>query len=172
MTVMNPMIKPTLETSSTMQDFPPPMWLKHLPSVMMPYAPFDGRYFRDTDAKYLSVGRAQWRNEDDPDAVSAKVWRYVGDKWSRQSEELPLRRLVDLCIFLTKAFYQSGAPRNFGPAVVIESGTFENQTEEIALRRLEPLPKGFEVENEEIKRRLRKLLEELRAANLDSAKAV
>ena len=30
--------------------------------------------------------------------ISAKVWRYTGEKWSRQSEELPLHRVIDLAI--------------------------------------------------------------------------
>jgi hypothetical protein len=30
--------------------------------------------------------------------ISAKVWRYTGEKWSRQSEELPLHRILDLAI--------------------------------------------------------------------------
>jgi Family of unknown function (DUF6530) len=166
-TPMNPLVKPTAETSPTMQDFPPPLSLKHRPIFMMPYAPFDGPYANQTDAKFLSVGHAQWRTESDSDAVSAKVWRHSGDKWSRMSEELPLHRLVDLCVFLAKAFYQNGATRNFGPAVVIQSGTFENQTQEIELRRLETVPEGFEVENERVKARLRKLRDELQAANLD-----
>jgi hypothetical protein len=165
--ILNPLVKPTAETSPMAQDFPPPLWLKHSPSFMMPYAPFDGPYIGESDAKYLSVGRAQWRSAAAPDDVSAKIWRHSGDKWSRMSEELPLHRLVDLCIFLAKVFYQNSATRNFGPAVVIQSGTFENQTEEIELRRLEPVPKGFAVENERVKARLRKLRDELLAANLD-----
>ena len=140
---MNPLAKPTTETSPTMQDYPPPLWLKHQPIFMLPYAPFDGPYSDDTDAKYLSVGRAQWRSEDDPDALSAKVWRHPADKWSRMSEEIPLHRLADLCTLVVKSFYQNHATRNFGPAVVIERHTFENQTEEIELRRLRERAQGL-----------------------------
>src|SRR3954471_8238758 len=103
---MNPLVKPTIETSATMQDFPPPLWLKHQPIFMIPYAPFDGPYAGDTDVKYLSIGHAQWRHPGDPHALSAKVWRYSGEKWSRMSEEVPLHRLADLCTLLVKAFYQ------------------------------------------------------------------
>jgi len=62
---------------------------------MVPYERFDGSYAGNTDAKYLSLGLAQWRGPADPDAVSAKVWRYVEGKWSRMSEELPLHRVID-----------------------------------------------------------------------------
>lgn len=35
--------------------------------------------------------------------ISAKVWRYTGEKWSRQSEELPLHRVLDLAILICRA---------------------------------------------------------------------
>ena len=34
--------------------------------------------------------------------ISAKVWRYTGEKWSRQSEELPLHRVLDLAILIVR----------------------------------------------------------------------
>jgi hypothetical protein len=39
---------------------------------------------------------------------SAKVWRYTGEKWSRQSEELPLHRIIDLAILIcrTKLYFR------------------------------------------------------------------
>jgi hypothetical protein len=87
--ILGPLINSTPETTVTLVNFPAPLHLKHCPTFMVPYEPFDGPYVEDTDAKYLSVGLAQWRNPDDPDAVSAKVWRYVDGKWSRMSEEIP-----------------------------------------------------------------------------------
>ena len=48
-----------------------------------------------TDAEGLSIGLAQWNSQGNTD-LSAKVWRYTGEKWSRQSEELPLHRVLDL----------------------------------------------------------------------------
>ena len=69
---------------------------------MLPYEPFDGPYSGDTDALYLSIGLAQWRDTDDTYELSAKVWRMPEEKWSRMSEEIPLHRLADLCILLTK----------------------------------------------------------------------
>lgn len=54
-----------------------------------------------TDAQALTIGNAQWNDNE----ISAKVWRHTtGDestgKWRRQSEELPLHRLIDLNILL------------------------------------------------------------------------
>ena len=35
--------------------------------------------------------------------ISAKVWRHTGEKWSRQSEELPLHRVLDLAILVCRS---------------------------------------------------------------------
>jgi hypothetical protein len=147
-----------------MQDSPPPLWLLHKPIFMLPYAPFDGPYRDDTDAKYLSVGLAQWRGDGDPDPVSAKVWRHSGNKWSRQSEELPLHRLVDLCIFMVESLYGASP---VGETLVVEPGTFEHQSETIELRRMESLPAGFADQSPLVKARLRKLRDVLAVTNLD-----
>jgi len=48
------------------------------------------------------LGLAQWNDRGKVD-ISAKVWRYTGEKWSRQSEELPLHRVLDLAIFVCRA---------------------------------------------------------------------
>lgn len=162
-----PLAKPTAQTTATMLDFPPPTWLKHQAIFMLPYAPFDGPYADHTDAKYLSIGLAQWRGEDDPDAVSAKVWRYPDTKWSRMSEEIPLHRLADLCTLLVKTFYQNHPTNVVTPTAVIDAGTFENQVEKIELRRLNDVPEGFTKESERVKERLRKLRDELNASGLD-----
>jgi hypothetical protein len=37
------------------------------------------------------------------DQLSAKVWRHTGERWSRQSEELPLHRALDLAILICRA---------------------------------------------------------------------
>jgi hypothetical protein len=127
-----------------------------------------GPYAGKTDAKYLSIGLAQWRNdENDPNALSAKVWRCPDEKWSRMSEEIPLHRLADLCTLLVKTFYQDHPTNAVTPTAVIDAGTFENQSEKIELRRMNGVPEGFAKENERIKERLRKLRNELNAANLD-----
>lgn len=73
-----------------------PTHLKHKPILEVPnYDDIDGPYAGDSDAKGLSIGIAQW-NTAGWTELSAKVWRNPGDKWSRQSEELPLHRVIDL----------------------------------------------------------------------------
>lgn len=73
-----------------------PTHLKHKPILEVPnYDKIDGPYAEDTDAMGLSIGIAQW-NTAGWTELSAKVWRNPGDKWSRQSEELPLHRVIDL----------------------------------------------------------------------------
>ena len=53
-----------------------------------------------------NVGLAQWNDRGRVD-IAAKVWRYTGEKWSRQSEELPLHRVIDLAILIarTKGYF-------------------------------------------------------------------
>lgn len=63
---------------------------------------FDGKYAYRSDAKGISLGLAQWNDRGKVD-ISAKVWRHTGDKWSRQSEELPLHRVMDLAILVCRA---------------------------------------------------------------------
>jgi hypothetical protein len=75
-----------------------PHHLEHKPLFAMPYEKFDGIYKGHTDARYLSVGISQWDSSD----VSLKIMRHTGDKWTRQAEELPLHRVIDSTIFLTK----------------------------------------------------------------------
>lgn len=80
-----------------------PVSLKHKPVIVVDnYEQVDGRYAYDSDAKGLSLGLAQWNDRGKLD-ISAKVWRYTGEKWSRQSEELPLHRVLDLALLICKA---------------------------------------------------------------------
>lgn len=80
-----------------------PTTLKHKPVfVSENYENIDGSNAYRSDAKGLSLGLAQWNDRGKVD-ISAKVWRYTGEKWSRQSEELPLHRVIDLCILLCRA---------------------------------------------------------------------
>ena len=80
-----------------------PANLKHKPVIAVEnYASVDGREAYDSDAVGLSIGLAQWNDRGRVDAA-AKVWRYTGEKWSRQSEELPLHRVLDLAILLVRA---------------------------------------------------------------------
>jgi len=80
-----------------------PTTLKHKPVIISDnYEDVDGRYAYSSDAKGLSLGLAQWNDRGKVD-ISAKVWRYTGEKWSRQSEELPLHRVLDLAILICRA---------------------------------------------------------------------
>ena len=84
--------------------------LKHKPIYEINnYNLIDGQYAGESDAVGLSIGLAQWNERGRMD-ISAKVWRHTGEqskgyeseKWSRQSEELPLHRVLDLAIFICK----------------------------------------------------------------------
>ena len=75
-----------------------PTNLKHKPVIVSEnYGNVDGRRAYASDAQGLSLGLAQWNDRGRVD-ISAKVWRYTGEKWSRQSEELPMHRVLDLAI--------------------------------------------------------------------------
>ena len=95
-----------------------PVHLKHKPVfVCENYAAIDGRYVPDSDAAGLSLGLAQWNDRGRVD-ISAKIWRHTGGKWSRQSEELPLSRVLDLAILICQAKqylaeeYHTGQPED------------------------------------------------------------
>ena len=79
-----------------------PTTLKHKPVIVSEnYENVDGRYAYNSDAKGISLGLAQWNDRGKVD-ISAKVWRHTGQKWSRQSEELPLHRVLDLAILVCR----------------------------------------------------------------------
>lgn len=88
-----------------------PTTLKHKPVIVSEnYEQVDGRLAYQSDAKGLSLGLAQWNDRGKVD-ISAKVWRYTGEKWSRQSEELPLHRVLDLAILAcrTRLYFREEA---------------------------------------------------------------
>lgn len=91
-----------------------PTTLKHKPVIVAEdYGNIDGRTAYRTDAQGLSLGLAQWNDRGKLD-ISAKVWRYTGEKWSRQSEELPLHRVIDLAILIcrSKLFFREESYRH------------------------------------------------------------
>ncbi len=94
-----------------------PKHLAHKPMYSLPYMEYDGFYVPDTDARWLTVGLSQWAPTD----WSVKILRYVNDRWSRQSEELPLHRPIDMVILLTLILL---GQQNIAP------GTFHNQRNE------------------------------------------
>ncbi len=80
-----------------------PTTLKHKPVIVSEnYENIDGRNAYKSDTKGLSLGLAQWNDRGKVD-ISAKVWRYTGEKWSRQSEELPMHRVLDLAILICRS---------------------------------------------------------------------
>jgi hypothetical protein len=80
-----------------------PTNLKHKPVIISDnYDNIDGRQAYISEAKGISLGLAQWNDRGKLD-ISAKVWRFTGEKWSRQSEELPLHRVMDLAILICRS---------------------------------------------------------------------
>jgi hypothetical protein len=111
--------------AQTLTKYEPPLWLSHRPIWLLPYEPFDGIYADKTDCKYLSVGFAQY----DPQRLSAKTFRYQ-TRWSRQSEELPIHRAVDLTLWMALALFSSSNLQE----IPVEQGTFHKQDEEFVVR--------------------------------------
>lgn len=148
---MNPLVVPTSETTPTLLNSPPPTHLKHRSLYLLPYEPFDGRYKKNTDCKYLGVGIAQYREGDDT-PISVKSWRKPEDKWSRQSEEIPTHRNIDMTI-LQAIVLQHDWPET----VAVPAGTFVDQKEEIVLRRLGDTNQQCRAEREETLERLKVL---------------
>jgi hypothetical protein len=108
-----------------------PDHLAHKPFFALPYQNLDGIYAANTDLKYLSIGLAQYDN----DVVSVKTMRHTGGKWSRQAEELPLHRCVDLTLFLVKSVFDVLKSDDFKEkgAVNFDKGTFQHQSSDITL---------------------------------------
>lgn len=80
-----------------------PIELKHKPVIVSEeYDLIDGRKAYKSDAKGLSLGLAQWNDRGNVE-ISAKIWRHTGEKWSRQSEEMPLHRALDLAILICQS---------------------------------------------------------------------
>jgi hypothetical protein len=105
-----------------------PGHLAHQPVFALSYFNLDGPYARGTDCQFLSIGWAQYDAHD----ISAKTLRYPDQRWSRQSEELPLHRLVDLTTLLALCLRDPDAN-----AISIPSGFFENQPDQMTIERVE-----------------------------------
>lgn len=129
---------------------------KHKPVLVTKgYPAVDGIYANNTDVVDLDIGLSQWDNEK----VSAKIWRAIREKkrFSRQSEDIPLHRILDLTLLLLEALENSEK---------ISDGTFttkemlisENESVEVELC-------GNESENEEKteKERVKKFVDILTA---------
>lgn len=77
-----------------------PKNLSHKPIISVnDYDKIDALYVNHTDVKAISIGKAQY----DDSQISLKIWRHTDKKWSRQSEELPIHRNLDLSILFLAA---------------------------------------------------------------------
>lgn len=101
-----------------------PHHIAHSPVYGLKYNAHDPDNEGDSDVQWLTVGWSQW----DDDEPSAKIVRHSGQRWSRQSEEIPVARLVDLTTLLAKVY--DGNADN----VKFEAGFFENQEDEIEIK--------------------------------------
>lgn len=133
-----------------------PQNLEHRPIYAMPYQPFDGMYRKSTDARYLSVGLSQWGHED----LSLKIMRYR-DQWSRQSEEIPLHRVIDSTVFLAKVLldreHQSvEIERNL---FVDQPEGFQVREESVAAADIQKFEAFLEAHNDDLKKRFNKLFQ-------------
>ena len=54
--------------------------------------------------------------------------RYTGEKWTRQAEELPLHRVIDMTLFLAKVLFD-----NQSETVNLPKKTFANQESDISI---------------------------------------
>ncbi len=97
-----------------------PTHLTHKPIVAVDYEHIDNSAGTG-DAKSLSVGEATWNGkygkEKDLDysaKIFRKLWSY--DNWSRQSEELPLWRVIDLATLVIAII--NDKPSGMGDIVV------------------------------------------------------
>ena len=86
-----------------------PTWLKHKPIYAVKrYDKIDGFYKGESDVIGLSLGKAQW--SDDNFVPSVKVWRDIENeenhrfRISRQSEETTLTRALDLAALVIKVY--------------------------------------------------------------------
>src|ERR1035437_2835823 len=107
----------------TIMKTPDPYSLKHQPVFLLPYEEHDGPFAGKTDCRFLSVGWAQY----DPRSISVKTLRHTKTKWSRQSEEVPIHRAIDLVLLLANAV------RFGGGRIELPAGTLENQPGVLAI---------------------------------------
>ena len=80
-----------------------PTTLKHKPVIVSEdYNYVNGRLANESETEGLSLGLAQWNDRGRVD-ISAKIWRYTGQKWSRLSEEMHLHKVLDLAILTARS---------------------------------------------------------------------
>lgn len=147
-----------------------PTHLQHKPIyVVNGYNWVDNPNDGNSDALGLSIGLAQWNDRFGKD-ISAKVWRHTkgsnGEfdtgKWSRQSEELPLHRVLDLSIFICMIMNEKNLST---PAEFIDDGTYIIEADVDNFGMYAELLKetlGQEQEEDKLDKRLRILAQVLR----------
>ncbi len=129
-----------------------PMYLSHKPIMACDYSAYTNA---GDDAKFLSIGHAQY----DYDAASIKIFRHTGEKWSRQSEELPINRVGDIALLLLTAMkkvYKSSSDQTILNEVILKEDEldflkdeFENNKERIkgSFLEIKRLLNHFDIEN-------------------------
>ena len=127
--------------------------LKHKPMFLLPYRDYDGPYAGDSDCRFLSLGWAQY----DPRSASVKALRHTGERWSRQSEELPLHRAIDAVILLASAINSMAGSHL--DTIRLPAGTFENQLSGLLIQAGIEAPDAFarEITSDLVLRRLEQL---------------
>ena len=92
----------TLPEAEQLKDLP--TWLHHRPILACDYQELNKTIVdRDyDDARFISVGRAQYGNDE----LSVKMFRWSGNRWSRQSEEVPVQRLPFMMAMMLNAIYR------------------------------------------------------------------
>jgi hypothetical protein len=142
-------LEPTQNTNSTLNI---PMYLSHKPIIACDYLAYTNA---NDDAKYLSIGHAQY----DYDAASIKIFRHTGEKWSRQSEELPINRVGDMALLLLSAMkkvYKSSSDNTILNEVTLKEdeldflrNEFESNKERIkgSFLEIKRLLNDFDIEN-------------------------
>lgn len=101
-------------------NLPDPRSLKHHPVVLLHYENHDGPYAGDTDCQYITIGWAQY----DPRELSVKTLRHTGERWSRQSEELPIHRCLDATMLIAATIAQINDATD---EITLEAGVLEKQ---------------------------------------------
>lgn len=77
-----------------------PRGLSHTPVIAVDYEKIDNDAGAG-DAKFLSIGYSTWTKNKEEKEFSAKVFRKDdNNRWSRQSEEMPLWRVLDIATLL------------------------------------------------------------------------
>lgn len=98
-----------------------PTWLRHKPVVACDYREINESLgaLDYANARFISVGHAQYN----ADEASVKMFRWSSNRWSRQSEEVPVQRLPYMMAMLLAAIYRlqhpgKAVPGNIGDIVV------------------------------------------------------